>query len=59
MKAGDIMVQRGTAHAWENRTDEYCRVVFILVAAHPVEAAGKKLQESGFDAKEFEQPADK
>jgi quercetin dioxygenase-like cupin family protein len=31
MKAGDILVQRGTNHAWSNRSDEVCRVAFILV----------------------------
>jgi hypothetical protein len=31
MKAGDILVQRGTNHAWSNRSGEICRVAFILV----------------------------
>jgi hypothetical protein len=31
MKAGDVLVQRGTNHAWSNRSDEVCRVAFILV----------------------------
>ena len=31
MKAGDVLVQRGTNHAWSNRSDEICRVAFILV----------------------------
>ena len=31
MKAGDILVQRGTSHAWSNRSGEICRVAFILV----------------------------
>jgi len=29
--AGDVVVQRGTDHAWANRTDAVCRVAFILV----------------------------
>ena len=33
LKAGDCLVQRGTNHAWSNRTDTPCRVVFILVNA--------------------------
>ncbi|MFT3790962.1 MAG: cupin domain-containing protein [Rudaea sp.] len=33
LKAGDIVVQRGTDHAWENRSDRVCRVAFILVGA--------------------------
>ncbi len=30
-RAGDIVVQRGTDHAWANRGDEIARVVFVLV----------------------------
>ena len=29
--SGDIIVQRGTNHAWANRSGAYCRVAFILV----------------------------
>ncbi len=31
MKAGDVLVQRGTNHAWSNRSGKTCRVAFILV----------------------------
>jgi hypothetical protein len=31
LKAGDVVVQRGTIHAWSNRTNEPCRMAFILV----------------------------
>jgi hypothetical protein len=31
MKAGDIMVQQGTNHAWVNNSKEFCRVAFVLV----------------------------
>lgn len=31
MKAGDILIQRGTAHAWENRSTEMARIAFILI----------------------------
>jgi uncharacterized cupin superfamily protein len=33
MKAGDILIQRGTSHAWENRTDEMARMLFVLCDA--------------------------
>jgi len=33
MAAGDVMVQRGTNHAWSNRGSEPCRVAFVLVDA--------------------------
>jgi mannose-6-phosphate isomerase-like protein (cupin superfamily) len=31
IRAGDIVVQRGTSHAWSNRSASKCRVAFILV----------------------------
>ncbi len=33
LKAGDVLVQRGTNHAWVNRGDAPCLVAFILVDA--------------------------
>lgn len=35
-RPGDVIIQRGTSHAWSNRTDQICRVAFILVGALPV-----------------------
>jgi mannose-6-phosphate isomerase-like protein (cupin superfamily) len=32
LQAGDIVIQRGTNHAWANRTANNCRVAFILIA---------------------------
>lgn len=29
--AGDIVVQRGTNHAWANRSERNCRIAFVLV----------------------------
>ena len=37
MKPGDILIQRGTNHAWSNRTNESCRVAFTLIDAVPVD----------------------
>jgi len=31
LEAGDVLVQRGTNHAWVNRGKEPCRVAFILM----------------------------
>jgi quercetin dioxygenase-like cupin family protein len=31
LRAGDVAVQRGTNHRWENRTQETARMAFILV----------------------------
>src|SRR5215813_6024758 len=33
LKAGDVVVQQGTNHAWVNRGKEPCRIAFILVDA--------------------------
>jgi uncharacterized cupin superfamily protein len=31
LRAGDVVVQRGTDHAWENRSTQVARMAFILV----------------------------
>ena len=36
LKAGDIMVQRGTNHAWANRSNKRARVAFVLIDAEPL-----------------------
>ena len=36
LRAGDVLVQRGTNHAWSNRSASPCLVAFILVSAQPV-----------------------
>ncbi|HWP26360.1 MAG TPA: cupin domain-containing protein [Xanthobacteraceae bacterium] len=33
MRAGDILIQRGTAHAWANRSGKPARVAFVLLDA--------------------------
>ena len=33
LKAGDVVIQRGTNHAWANRSDKLCRIAFILIDA--------------------------
>jgi uncharacterized cupin superfamily protein len=33
LNPGDVLVQRGTSHGWENRTDEIVRVAFVLIDA--------------------------
>ena len=30
LKAGDVLIQRGTNHAWSNRTNETAVVAFVL-----------------------------
>src|SRR6266478_3797145 len=36
LKAGDVLIQRGTNHAWSNRSDDSAYVAFVLVDAAPV-----------------------
>ena len=36
LKAGDVLVQRGTLHAWINRGSEPARIAFILIDAKPL-----------------------
>lgn len=33
LKAGDILVQQATNHAWVNRGKEICRIAFVLIDA--------------------------
>ena len=36
LKTGDVLIQRGTNHAWSNRTDASAYVAFVLIDADPV-----------------------
>jgi len=41
LRAGDTLVQRGTNHAWSNRSDRACLVAFILVSASPLKGKAR------------------
>jgi quercetin dioxygenase-like cupin family protein len=47
LKAGDVMVQRGTIHNWVNRGTTPCVLAVVLIDAKPVEAGGKVLEAVG------------
>ncbi|HEX4411332.1 MAG TPA: cupin domain-containing protein [Xanthobacteraceae bacterium] len=47
VKAGDVLVQRGTVHNWINHGKVPCVIAFVLVAAKPVKAGGKTLDATG------------
>ena len=47
LKAGDVLVQRGTIHNWVNKGTAPCVIAFVLVAAKPVSAGGKVLNAVG------------
>src|SRR5437588_10119153 len=36
LKAGDVLVQRATHHAWVNRSKEPARVAFVLIDSKPL-----------------------
>jgi quercetin dioxygenase-like cupin family protein len=40
LQAGDVVIQRGTIHNWENRGTEPCVVAFILIATEGGESTG-------------------
>ena len=33
VKAGDVVIQQGTNHAWVNRSQDVCRIAFIMIDA--------------------------
>jgi len=47
LKTGDVVIQRGTNHAWANRTSEMCRMLFILVDGQYEPALRDALQARG------------
>src|SRR5271165_5410946 len=44
LKPGDVVVQRGTMHAWVNNGTTPCVFAFILIDAKPAEVAGQELR---------------
>jgi quercetin dioxygenase-like cupin family protein len=47
LKAGDVLVQRGTIHNWVNRGTAPCVIAFVLIAAKSVSIGGKVLNAQG------------
>ena len=47
LKAGDVLVQRGTIHNWVNHGKQDCIIAFVLISSKPVTAAGKPLHAVG------------
>jgi quercetin dioxygenase-like cupin family protein len=47
LRAGDVLVQRGTVHNWVNHGAEPCVIAFVLVAAKPVARNGRRLNAVG------------
>jgi mannose-6-phosphate isomerase-like protein (cupin superfamily) len=48
LKKGDVVIQRGTSHAWRNRSDKPVRMLYVLIDARFEPELGKLLEtESG------------
>jgi quercetin dioxygenase-like cupin family protein len=47
LRAGDVMVQRGTIHNWVNRGTAPCLLAVVLIDAKSVEVGGKVLPAVG------------
>ena len=47
LKAGDVLVQRGTVHNWINNGSVPCVIAFALISAKPVSINGKPLPAHG------------
>ncbi|KAF7859555.1 hypothetical protein EAF04_008636 [Stromatinia cepivora] len=48
LKEGDICVQRGTMHTWENRTDGWCRCFCVMAGGEKIVMADGKVLEQSF-----------
>ena len=44
LRAGDVLVQRGTIHNWVNRSNETCIIAFVLIDALPATIGGEQIQ---------------
>jgi hypothetical protein len=59
LKAGDILVQRGTNHSWSVRTSEPCVLAAVLVSAKPVGGKRKASAKKKAPAKKSKKKAAK
>jgi len=46
LRAGDVVIQRGTSHAWTVPGPEPCRMLFVLIDAEPVRVGDRALREA-------------
>jgi quercetin dioxygenase-like cupin family protein len=44
LRSGDVVVQRGTNHAWINNSDRPAKMAWILIDADPVRIGGRILE---------------
>lgn len=53
IRAGDVMIQRGTYHAWRNVSDKPCRMAFVLIDAKPLGIGEPLPRDAGFRGKKY------
>ncbi|TVY85287.1 hypothetical protein LSUE1_G001291 [Lachnellula suecica] len=59
LRKGDVVVQRGTNHEWHNRTDQWCRCMFVMVGSEAVKLGdGTVLEETVFKKGQAPVPAE-
>lgn len=44
LRPGDVVVQRGTIHAWHNKSMDVVRILFVLIASEAVVIDGQELK---------------
>ena len=49
IRQGDVMIQRGTYHAWRNSSDRPCRMAFVLIDAKPLDIGEPLPRNAGLD----------
>lgn len=61
LREGDVVVQRGTIHAWANRSDTICRMLFVLTDAvlTPELAAAQAAQDARVKVSDVPAPGSK
>jgi hypothetical protein len=42
LRAGDVLIQRGTNHSWSVRTKQPCVIAAVLIGANPVGRLARK-----------------
>jgi quercetin dioxygenase-like cupin family protein len=47
LKIGDVVVQRGTHHAWHNRGKDWGRMVYVIIGAEEIVLNGEVLKPIG------------
>ncbi|PYH99832.1 cupin 2, conserved barrel domain protein [Aspergillus ellipticus CBS 707.79] len=43
VRKGDVVVQQGTMHGWDNETGNWARLLCVLIAARPPVVGGREL----------------